>query len=135
MKIPKTFLELLKERIKFTENFLSSTYVINNDNRLIVSKFIIANEDFKYCKKLYIQLLNEPNNSDLKILFRNLSYKLLFEIIHSLNTQEYKCVISNGLVFPAVERQVLPKEISDYISNMRIAIVDIFVEVEKLCKD
>ena len=125
----------MEERIEFTGNFIAANAEITNINSYTITEFILANDNFKYCKKLYQELLQEPKNEDLKNLFRAIACKLLFEIIHSLNTQEYKCIYINGRIFPTKEKEILPQEISDNIQKMKIAITKIYNEVQNLCKD
>jgi len=135
MKIPDTFIELLEDRIKFTGNFIAANAEITNINSYTITEFILAYENFKYCKKLYQELLQDKKNEDLEKLFGAIACKLLFEIIHSLNTQEYKCININGQVFPTKEKEVLPQEISDNIQKMKVAITKIYNEVTNLCRN
>lgn len=133
MWIPNTIIEWLDERIGFIENILSSTQTINSENKNQISDCTLLSENFKYCKKLYLELLQDSNNDDVKRRFRNVANKLIFDTIYELDKQEYKCIYIHGFCFPTKEKDILPQEIIDNITDIRIALEKIFYQVQHLC--
>jgi hypothetical protein len=100
----------------------------------MISRFTKANADFKYCKRLYLLILENRSNKDLKERFKNIVLKLLSEISHSLDLQEYKSINVNGNLYVTSIRSILPQEISDSIADNRKALNEIFDETIKLCE-
>lgn len=123
----------LDERIEFINNFLSSTKNITDQNASTISKFSIVLENFKYCKILHTELLNDPNNADVKTRFRKIALNLIFDAIHELDKQEYKCIYLHGYAYPSTEKEILPAQIIDNISKIRIALTGIYDKVVELC--
>lgn len=133
MWTPNTIIEWLDERIGFIENVLSSTETINSENKNQISDFTLLSENFKYCKKLYLDLLQDSNNHDIKIRFRNIANKLIFDTIYELDKQEYKCIYVHEFCFPTKEKDILPQESIDNITDIRKALEKIFYQVQNLC--
>lgn len=133
MWIPNTIIEWLDERIVFIENIISSTETINSENKNQISDCTLLSENFKYCKKLYLELLQDSNNDDVKRRFRNIANKLIFDSIYELDKQEYKCIYIHGFCFPTKEKDILPQESIDNITDIRIALEKIFYQVQNLC--
>lgn len=131
--IPNTIIEWLDERIVFIENILSYNQKINSENKKHISDCILASENFKYCKRLYLELLQHSNNDDTKRRFRNIANKLIFDTIYELDKQEYKCIYIHEFCFPTKEKDILPQEIIDNITDIRIGLEKIFYEVQHLC--
>lgn len=131
MWTPKNISEWLDERIEFCDNFLSLNK--NNENNLMVSNFIVGSANFKYCKKLYLELLSDSENIELIKLFKNISYKLIFDTIYELDKSEYRCMYIGDYCFPTKEKEVLPQELIDNFTKHRKAMEVIFNEVNQLC--
>lgn len=132
MWTPRTITEWMDERIVFIQNIISSTKEITPENKRQMSDCTVALENFKYCKKLHIEWLQNPNNDNIKRLFKNIANKLIFEAIYELDKQEYKCIYIHGLCFPTKEKDILPQENIDNIENIRVALENIFYQVQ-LC--
>lgn len=133
MWTPSIITEWIDERIIFIQNTLSSTKKINAENQKQISNFAIAVENFKYCKKLYLELCQDSNNDDVKKRFKNIANKLIFETIYELDKVEYHCIYIHGVSFPSKEKVVLPQENIDNILKTRISLENIFYQVQKLC--
>ena len=133
MWTPNTINEWLDERIGFIENILSSTKEITTENKKQISDCTLAVENFKYCKKLYLELLEDSDNSEVEKRFRIIAHKLIFDTFYELDRQEYKCTYIHGFCFPTKEKNILPQENIDNISNIRKALENIFYQVQQLC--
>lgn len=135
MWTPNTIIEWIEERISFMENFIfnSSIKEIPYDNSNQIRDFTIQLENFKYCKKLYFELLENSNEYDIKKRFKNISNKLIFDTIYSLDKVEFKCIYINEFCFPTKEKDILPQESIDNISKNRLALEKIFCQVQQLC--
>ena len=133
MWTPNTIIEWIDERIVFIENNLSLIKEINSENQRQISDFTLGLENFKYCKKLYLELLQDSNNDDVKRRFRNIANKLIFEIVYELDKQEYKRIYIHGFSFPTKEKDILPQQIIDNIAKWRTALEKIFYQVQELC--
>lgn len=135
MWTPNTIAEWLDERIGFIENILSSNKEITNENTKMISNFTLARENFKYCKKLYLELLQDLNNNDVKRRFQNIANKLIFDTVYELDKQEYKCIYVHEFCFPTKEKNILPQENIDNIAQIRVALENIFYQVRQLCDE
>lgn len=133
MWTPSTITEWVDERIGFIENILSSTKEITSENKRQISDFTFAVENFKYCKKLHLELLKDSNNDDVKRRFRNIANKLIFDTVYELDKQEYKCIYIHEFCFPTKEKDILPQESIDNIAKVRKALESIFYQVQQLC--
>lgn len=135
MWTPNTIIEWIEERISFMENFIfnSSIKEIPYDNSNQIRDFTLQLENFKYCKKLYFELLENSNEYDIKKRFKNISNKLIFDTIYSLDKVEFKCIYIHEFCFPTKEKDILPQESIDNISKNRLALEKIFYQVQQLC--
>jgi hypothetical protein len=123
---PSTITEWLDERIEFTQRFANSKVIINNQQAKTVSDFILANQNFTYCLKLY----NEINNAENLRLFKELALKLLFDILYDFNKQENKCITIHGISFPTNEKNdFLPQEFWDNQNKLRDALKNIYNQI------
>jgi hypothetical protein len=126
MWTPNNISEWLDERIGFIEKIIS--YSEKNQ----VSTFIIDLENFKYCKKLYTQLIENSDDCDIKKRFSNVASKLIFDAVYELDKQEYKCIIVHGVCLPTKEKDILPQENIDNITEIRLALEKIFYQIQEL---
>lgn len=132
MWTPSTITEWMDERIGFIENILLSTKEIDDKNKQQISDCSLVLENFKYCKKLYLELLQDSNNTDIKRRFRNIANKLIFDTVYELDKQEYKCIYIHKFCFPTKEKDILTKGNIDNISEIRTSLENIFKQVQKL---
>lgn len=123
----------LDERIVFIENIISSNQKKTDENKMQISDCVIALQNFKYCKKLFDELLIDSNNNDFKKRFKNIANKLIFDTIYELDKQEYKCIYIHEFCFSTPEKEILPQEHVDNISDVRSALENIFCQVKKMC--
>jgi len=133
MWTPNTITEWMDERIGFIENILSSTKEINTENIRQISDCTLSLENFKYCKKLYFELLQDSKNNEVKRRFTNIANKLIFDTVYDLDKQEYKCIYIHEFCFPTRKKHILPQEIIDNIAQIRVALENIFYQVQQLC--
>jgi len=96
MWTPNTINEWLDERIGFIENILSSTKEITTENKKQISDCTLAVENFKYCKKLYLELLEDSDNSDVEKRFRIIAHKLIFDTFYELVSNKRKKYFATG---------------------------------------
>ena len=132
MWTPSTITEWIDERICFIENILSSTKKITAENKRQISDCTLLLENFKYCKKSYLELLENSDNADTKKRFKNIAYKLILDTVHELDKQEYKCIYIHGFCFPTKEKDILPQGSIDNIAKIRVALKNIFYQVQQL---
>lgn len=133
MWAPSKITEWLDERIDFIQKILLLTKEITSENKKQISDCTLALENFKYCKKLHFDFLQDSTNNDIKKRFRNIANKLIFDTIYELDKQEYKCVSIHECCFPSQEKEILPQEIIDNITKIRAALENIFHQVQQLC--
>jgi hypothetical protein len=122
----------IDERISFIENILYSTNEITAENQKQRSDSVIVLENFKYCKKLYLELLKDACNTDIKKRFRNIINKLIFDTMYELDKQEYKCISIHGVCFPSKEKESLPQENIDNINKIRTMLENVFNQAQQL---
>lgn len=112
---PNTISQWLEERIEFTKLYPESI------------DFIVLNQNFTYCLKLYNERLCDAESLRL---FKDLALKLLFDLLYELNKQEKKCVIIQGITFPTNEKQdFLPQEFWDNQNKWRDALKKIYNQI------
>ena len=133
MWTPNTISEWLDERMDFIKNTLSSINKISAKNIRQMSDYTLAIQNFEYCKKLHLEFLQDSNNNDVKKCFQNIANKLILDTVYELDKQEYKCVYIHGCCFPTKDKDILPQESIDNITKMRVALENIFCQVQQLC--
>lgn len=119
-------LSWLNERI----DFINRLSPVLTDQKQI-SDFILAEQNFNYCKKLYIALLSDQDNADLKKKFYIIACQLIFDALFELDKQEYKCFYVGGAAFPTREKETLPQNIIDNIADTRTMLWDVYSEIFK----
>lgn len=127
---PSTIKEWLDERIKFTNNIANSIKIIDDSQKAkMLSDFVIANNNFTYCLKLY----NERSEVRNMKLFKSLALKLLFDTLYEFDKQENKCVNIQGISFPTNEKNdFLTQEFWDNQKKWRDALGNIYNQVIEL---
>jgi hypothetical protein len=134
MLTPNTITEWIDERVGFIENILSATSEINDKNEMQTFDSIVLLKNFRYCKKLHFMLLKDCTNKEIKMRFRNIANKLIFDTFYELDKQEYQCIHIHQICFPTKEKDILPQENIDNIAQIRVALENIFNEVQILCR-
>lgn len=131
MWTPNSIEELLSERIEFCENYLNSCES-SFEHQNTVTDFTIALADYKYCKKLFEALKDNPNDNRSKTKFKKLAIKIIMDIYHQTELQTHKVISIHGVVFPSKEKERLPQENKDNCEDLIVQLEKIFREVNSL---
>jgi len=92
MWTPKNIEEFLDERIKFCGTFINSNPMAQAHNPALVneklSDFTKALVDYEYCKKLYNQFKQNPNDTKTEDKFKKLAIHLLLAIWDDIDNNQ-----------------------------------------------
>ena len=108
--MPKNFKELLNERIKFCNTFLSIEVVDNS----VASEFAKKLVDLKYCKKLSDAYKKTPDDANIVDRYKKLALRILMDAYGTLQEQ------GNG--YESAENK-------DYSDDLSLALEKIFIEL------
>jgi len=132
--IPKDMLELLDERISFTQTVLDycNTPPFNSEKRLAESNATKVLIDLNYCRKLHIAMQDNPDQNT-RDSYRSLCFKIFQKIAWEIKLQTHKTIPGlENEPFPTNEEAWLPQETKDYFKLLVPALEKILAHTQKV---
>jgi hypothetical protein len=131
MWIPDTIDELLEERISFGESYIAS-FRQEPSNHKVISDFTKSLIDFKYCKRMLVQMKSGIANEEVIVEFKRVTLKMLLDMSFEIERQESKTICIEGLSHPLKHRSWLPEEQKNYSLKLKQALEKIYEQVKKM---
>lgn len=124
MWVPSNIQEWIDERISFCEKMLSS--VVEGQAK---TDFVFALQDYRYCRKLYYMLIENPEDTENKKSFRAIAESLLLAQMETIDRQENRAINIHGVSFVTTEKSKLPQEVVDNNAKLSEAFKKIYERV------
>jgi len=131
MWTPNSIEELLDERIEFCQNYINSRGRATGNGET-VTDFIVGLADFKYCKRLFETVKENPSDDYSKAKFKKLAIKVIMDIHNQMELQDHKVICLHGAVLPLREKEQLPQENKDNSEKLTTQLEKIFQEVNNM---